>query len=166
MENYGKILKAKQNNFFKTDLLLLENLSAHGTYYDLMKKKYDEGYTQVIINSLLMLQIAENMIIDDWILLKIEIDDPGIDSDEEEQIKILVESLRKNVLNFNKLTKYLEWILDEGSILIDKIVLGKKTEKKVFRTEISSKGILVGDANTEVYNEYLRTIIEDFLNVK
>lgn len=164
MGSYGKILKKRSNNIFKTELLLLDSLGKSGAYYELMKEKYDQGYTQVIINSYLMLKIAESMLKDGWIILEIEIDDPVIDLETKSQIKRLVESIKVNILNFNKLTSYLEWVLDEGSILIDRITLAKKDQVHIFRSEINSKGIIVGDIKKEIHQLYIKNVVEEFLN--
>ena len=159
MGSYGKILKKRSNNIFKTELLLLDSLGKSGAYYELMKEKYDQGYTQVIINSYLMLKIAESMLKDGWIILEIEIDDPVIDLETKSQIKRLVESIK-----VNKVTSYLEWVLDEGSILIDRITLAKKDQDHIFRSEINSKGIIVGDIKKEIHQLYIKNVVEEFLN--
>lgn len=164
MKSYGKILKRKENNGFSTTLLVVDDLSKTGTYPSIMKKMYGEGHTQVIINSYLMLKVAEKMIIDGWTLGKVEVDDPSIEQSTKIEIGNLLDEIKKSTLNFKKLEEYLDWALDEGSIFIDKIIMGRTKENKFYDFELTSSGIQRGNTKEEVFESYIKEVLEDFLN--
>ncbi|MGX6962939.1 hypothetical protein [Vagococcus xieshaowenii] len=164
MNGYGKILKKNENSVFHTKLLLVDDLSKTGTYPIIMNSEYKEGYTQVIINSYLMLKIAERMLIDGWTLGKVEVDDPSVDQNTRIEINNLVEKIKESPLYFSELESYLEWALDEGSIFIDKIIMGKKSEEGFLSFELTSSGLQRGKQKELVFNKYIKNVVEVFLN--
>ncbi|EOF77704.1 hypothetical protein CYQ82_08470 [Enterococcus faecium] len=160
MEEYGKILK-KKDGLYTLELYSFNKFCNYGT---IMKEQYDLGFTQVIVNTELMLNIAENMLINNWTLIKVEIDDPSVDKDTEEEISNLVELIKSNVLNFNKLKSFLEWALDDGSIFIDKLKLGISLDEKIVFCEINSNGLIYGNDNELVFSMFIKEPIEEYLN--
>ncbi|WP_062109760.1 hypothetical protein [Bacillus niameyensis] len=164
MADYGKVLKMNEINGFAVSLCLLDDLGRTSSYSQIMQEKYKNGYTQVIINSYLMLKIAEQMLRDGWTLLSIFIDDPSVDEETKREVSSLVEGIKKNPLNFIKLSEYLEWALEDGSIFIDKVTMAKKIKERYKTCELYSNGVLFGDAKQLVFSEYIQEIIEDYLN--
>lgn len=164
MQGYGKILKKNEKNRFETKLLLVDDLSNTGTYPSIMKAERQEGYTQVIINSYLMLKIAERMIIDGWILGNLEVDDPSIEQETKVEISNLLEMIKTSPIHFKKLEEYLEWALDDGSIFIDRIKMGKVINDKFCAFEITSSGLQRGNNKEYIFEMYIKEVIEVFLN--
>lgn len=164
MADYGKILKKNEVNGFAVSLCLFDDLGRTSTYSQIMQESYKSSYTQVIINSYLMLEIAEDMLRDGWTLLSIFIDDPSVDEETKKEVSSLVEGIKRNPLHFNKLSEYLEWALEEGSIFIDKIILAKKINNSYKTCEVYSNGVLFGDAKQLAFSYYIQKIIEDYLN--
>lgn len=164
MADYGKVLKKNERNVFTVSLCLFDELGRTSSYSQIMYENYKNGYTQVIINSYLMLKIAEVMLRDGWTLISIFIDDPSVDEETKREVSSLVESIRRNSLNFNKLREYLEWALEDGSIFIDKIRMAKKIKDSYKTCEIYSNGVLFGDIKKLVFSDFIKKIVEDYLN--
>lgn len=164
MADYGKILKKSKRNLFTVSLCHLDELGRTSSYSQIMHENYKNGYTQVIINSYLMLKITEEMIMDGWTLISIFIDDPSVDEETKQEVSSLVESIKRNPLNFNKLREYLEWALEDGSIFIDKITLARKLKDRYKTCEIYSNGVLFGDIKECVFSNFIKKIVEDYLN--
>ncbi|MDE5414574.1 hypothetical protein [Alkalihalobacterium chitinilyticum] len=164
MAEYGKLLKMNEINGFTVSLCLFDDLGRTSSYSHIMQENYKSGYTQVIINSYLMLKIVEDMLRDGWTLLSIFIDDPSVDEETKKEVNSLVEGIKKNPLNFNKLSEYLEWALEDGSIFIDKIMLASKFKNSYKTCELYSNGVLFGDAKQLVFSDYIKNIVEDYLN--
>lgn len=164
MADYGKILKKNEGNGFTVSLFLFDELGRTSTYSQIMRENYEKGYSQVIINSYLMLKIAEDMIKNDWTLLTVFIDDPSVDEETKKEVGALVESIKRSALNFNKLGEYLKWALDDGSIFIDKMTLAKKVENSFKTCEFYSNGVTFGDNKELIFSNSVKKIVEDYLN--
>ena len=164
MADDGKILKKKIENGFTASLYQFNQIGKNSSYTEIMKKNYENGFSQVIINTELMLTITESMLRDEWTLISIHIDDPSVDEETKQEINSFVEMIRSNPLNFNKLSNYLDWALDEGSIFIDKIKMSKKIDDEYPFCELYSNGLLFGSAKDVVFANYLQKIVEDYLN--
>lgn len=164
MADYGKILKKKIENGFIASLYQFNQIGKNSSYTEIMKKNYENGFSQVIINTELMLTITESMLRDEWTLISIHIDDPSVDEETKQEINSFVEMIKSNPLNFNKLSNYLDWALDEGSIFIDKIKMSKKVDDEYPFCELYSNGLLFGNAKDVVFANYLQKIIEGYLN--
>ena len=160
MDKYGKILKKKTDSYSLT----LCSLNKLDNYRNIMKEQYDSGYTQVIVNTDLMLKIIESMLKKNWVLLRVEIDDPSVDEETLQEITILVDKIKENVLNFNRLKEYLEWALDDGSIFIDKIKISIIEGVQKINCEINSNGLMYGNNNNFVFDNFIKGIIESYLN--
>ncbi|MDT6474714.1 hypothetical protein NNL77_10380, partial [Enterococcus faecium] len=91
MDKYGKILKKKTDSYSLT----LCSLNKLDNYRNIMKEQYDSGYTQVIVNTDLMLKIIESMLKKNWVLLRVEIDDPSVDEETLQEITILVDKIKE-----------------------------------------------------------------------
>lgn len=164
MSDYAKILKCNEVGEFVVSLCLLDDLGRTGSYSRIMKENYEKGFTQVIINSSLMLQVTEAMLRENWILNFVSIEDPSVDEETKKTINYYVEEIKKNPLNFNKLKEYLNWALEDGSIFIDKIRMAKKIDNKFEAYELYSTGVLFGNIKQEVFEKYIKKIIEEYLN--
>lgn len=164
MDCYGKILKKREHSKFDVKLLLLEDLSKFGSYSQTMQNEHSCGFTQVIVNSYLMLNIAESMIKDGWVILKLAVDDPAVDIGTKNEIKSLIELIKQDSEYFSSLSRFLDWALDDGSIFIDKISFGKIIEEKPLKFDVSSNGILFGNGKEIAFETYIKTIIEEYLN--
>lgn len=162
MSNYGKIMKSYSDRY-DVIIIKINDLSKFGSYPKKMKEIYDKGYTQVTINSYLMLKILEEInLLDDWEMVDIEINDPTIDKETIDEINLIVKQIKNKERDFNLMKDYIFWALDEGSIFIDKISIFN-TKLKI-HGEINSNGLIYNENNEMIMNNVIKKIVEDYLN--
>jgi len=155
-------MKTFKDGIYHIDYLELTDLSKFGTYPDLMKQKYDAGYTQIIINSFLMIEIMEEVRKKEgWILVDMEVSDPSVDEDTLTNIKTIFKQITENKNDFSVLKEYLFWALDEGSIFIDKISVFNTLES--INVEINSNGLIFGD-DKSVLDSVILPLLNRYLN--
>lgn len=163
MTNYSKIMKKFEKQNYEVSLFDFEDLSKLGSYPEKMKELYKVGYTQVIINSKLMLMLLELIINQkNWEFIDFEISDPSLDEETENQIKKISGNIKNKEIAFSNVKEYLFWVFDEGSIFIDKIIVYNYKEKN--NIEINSNGLIYGDNNNEIFNQIIKKILEGYLN--
>lgn len=162
MPNYGKIMKGYSDKY-DVIIIKISDLSKFGSYPEKMKEIYEKGYTQVTINSYLMLKILEEInLMNDWEMVNIEINDPTIDKETIDEINLIVRQIKNKERDFNLMKDYIFWALDEGSIFIDKIsILNKKSG---IYGEINSNGLIYSENNDIIMNNMIKKIVENYLN--
>lgn len=166
MSDYAKVMKKYIDTKFEISLFHINNFGVGDQYIQFMKERYSEKYSQVIINSGLMLEIIESAIKDEWTLIQIVIDDPSVDEHSRDEIKSLVDNIKKDSIYFNDLKLYLDWALDEGSIFIDSIRLAKTVNDKIMYCDVFSKGLLYSTGKEKLFEMTIKQIIEEYLNGK
>ena len=141
-----------------------ESLSKFGSYPDKMKELYEQGYSQVIINSKIMLSILERVLDHkDLEFVSFEVSDPSLDEETRTQMNKIIENIKNKKMSFCDVKEYLFWVFDEGSIFIDKLML-YHYEKNV-NIEVYSNGLLYFDIDDkEEFIELVIAILERYLN--
>ncbi|MTV19175.1 hypothetical protein [Staphylococcus delphini] len=163
MSNYSKLMKSFKNGVYHIEAFELSDLSQFGSYPNLMKEKYEKGFTQIIINSFLMIGIMEYLSKHEkWVLTGMEISDPSVDEETLMQIKTIFHKIRGNRNDFSLLKEYLFWALDEGSIFIDQI--SAYNLKESINIEINSNGLLYGNNNKIILDSVILPLLNRYLN--
>lgn len=166
-EVYAKILKKFEDgddlsasiHFFED-----QGFSKGTDYFNVMERLSSQGYSQIIVNSELIISIVGCMIKNNWILFDIELDDPEmIDETVKEQIQLFTENVRTNSGNFEKSVGFLDWILERESILISKISLvTTDTKKRIF---ITRTGLVFGEKQViETCFILIKQVIDQYLD--
>ncbi|WP_077700072.1 hypothetical protein [Staphylococcus hominis] len=164
MKNYVKIMKKFENHKYIVKTFDFESLSKFGSYPDRMKKIYEQGYSQVIINSKIMLSILGRVLEHkDFKFISFEVNDPSLDEETRTQMNKIIENIKSKKMSFSVVKEYLFWVFDEGSIFIDKLTLYHN--KKDINIEINSNGLIYFDNdNKEEFIELVITNLERYLN--
>ncbi|HCY7665848.1 TPA: hypothetical protein O1692_000959 [Staphylococcus aureus] len=162
MANYAKIMKKFDDHKYIVKSFDLEDLSKFGSYPDKMKKIYGQGYSQVIINSKIMLSLLERVIENKNLeFISFEVNDPSLDEETRAQINKIIENLKSKKMGFSAVKEYLFWVFDEGSIFIDKLIL--YNYEKSSNIEINSNGLICFD-NKEEFVDLVIVNLESYLN--
>lgn len=167
MTEYSKVFKKDENQdyFFRLNHFAnFDSVDTPNSYLYVMKENYDDGYSQVIINTSIMLSIIKNALKERWVLNSINIDSPVVDEDIDKELKNYVKLIKRDVMYFDDLKDYLYWTLDEGSIFIDSIVLIKKVDEKIISSEVYSNGLISGEDSDVVYQEVIDKTLKEYLN--
>lgn len=163
MTNYVKLMKIYNDNVYDVISVEIDDLSKFGSYPKIMKKIYEQGYTQITINSYLMLKILEKVNGSrDWEIINMEITDPTIDEETIDEIKLIFNQIKNKEKDFTLMKEYLFWALDDGSIFIDKIIL-YNTEANVSE-EVHSNGLIFGQNNELIFMDIIKEILNGYLN--
>ncbi|CAM3959735.1 hypothetical protein [Staphylococcus xylosus] len=163
MTNYAKLMKIYNDNAYDVISVEIDDLSKFGSYPEIMKKIYEQGYTQITINSYLMLKILEKVNGSrDWEIINMEITDPTIDEETINEIKLIFNQIKNKEKDFTLMKDYLFWALDDGSIFIDKIIL-YNTEANVSE-EVYSNGLIFGQNNELIFLDIIKEIMNGYLN--
>lgn len=167
-EMYAKILKRFEDgddlsasiHFFED-----QGFSKGTDYFNVMERLSSQGYSQIIVNSELIISIVGCMIKSNWILFDIELDDPEmIDETVKDQIQLFTENVRTNSGNFEKSVGFLDWVLERESILISKISLvTADTKKRIF---ITRTGLVFGKKQIieNCFIELIKPVIDEYLD--
>lgn len=162
MANYAKIMKKFDDHKYIVKSFDVEDLSKFGSYPDKMKKIYEQGYSQVIINSKIMLSLLERVIENKNLeFISFEVNDPSLDEETRTQINKIIENLKSKKMGFSAVKEYLFWVFDEGSIFIDKLIL--YNYEKSSNIEINSNGLIYFD-NKEEFVDLVIANLESYLN--
>lgn len=163
MTNYAKLMKIYNDNAYDVISVEIDDLSKFGSYPEIMKKIYEQGYTQITINSYLMLKILEKVNGSrNWEIINMEITDPTIDEETINEIKLIFNQIKNKEKDFTLMKDYLFWALDDGSIFIDKIIL-YNTEANVSE-EVYSNGLIFGQNNELIFLDIIKEILNGYLN--
>lgn len=164
MSDYGKVLKKYVSDKYVVSLFDVNELGENSSYSEWMKEKYDNGFTQVILNSHIMIRVIEQSLVNGWILSEIKVEDPSVDEDAQLSINRYIDEIKVKPMTFLKLKEYLSWALDDGSIFIDTTKLSKKIDNSMKICEMNSNGLLFGEAKTELFSQLIKKEIEEYLN--
>lgn len=163
-DRYGKILKKYgENNQKVTSLHFFENDDGFGpssSYFKRMIQLSNEGYTQVILNSELMIQLSINLKLNDYKILDIEFDDYVDENDELRDLFVSIINEASQIYSKNELSN---WFLQRDSILISKVSVVNKVERK--KLEINRSGLVFGDEMClkNMFDNVLSVIIDKYL---
>lgn len=163
MSKYSKLMKAFDQGVYNIGTLELTDLSKFGTYPNLMKEKYEAGFTQIVINAFLMIEIMETLCKNgEWKLLAMEVSNSSVNEETLIQIKSIFNQIKKNDSEFSMLKDYLFWALDEGSIFIDQI--SAYNLKEATTVEVHSNGLIYGDNNQLILDSVILPLLNRYLN--
>lgn len=166
-EMYAKILKKFNTNgdlvssihFFED-----QGFSKGTNYFNVMESLSNQGYSQIIINSELIISITGSMLKNKWVLFDVELDDPEmIDETIKDQIHLFTENVRRNSEDFERNVEFLDWILERESILISKISL--VTSDTYQRMFITRTGLVFGDKQVieNSFENSIKLVIDKYL---
>lgn len=113
------------------------------SYYPFLKQKKDEGYTQYLITSDLMLSIIMDFLKDKkYTLISVELYDTD-DKDTEEYIKNIFNDFSKDILNEKEIHEKLNYLESECSIDLTTVTIKNSDLGKII---LRSNGVFnVGD---------------------
>lgn len=113
------------------------------SYYQFLKQKKDEGYTQYLITSDLMLSIIMDFLKDkEYTLISVRLYDTD-DKDTEEYIKNIFNDFSKDILNEKEIHEKLNYLESECSIDLTTITIKNSDLGKII---LRSNGVFnVGD---------------------
>lgn len=164
-DRYGKILKSYGENdknvaslhFFEKD----NGFGPSSSYFQKMVELSNDGYTQVILNSELMIQISINLRANNYKILNVELDDYA--DDENSELKDLFISIINETSQISSKSDLSNWFLQKESILISKVSVVNLTEMK--KIEINRSGLVFGDKECleNMFDKVLSTTINNYL---
>ncbi|MDU0318787.1 hypothetical protein RWU37_01240 [Enterococcus sp. 2CBP] len=148
-----KLFKSRINNG-------IDAIEIKGDYYPFVRSKLDEGYSQVVISSAVMLDILEKMFINKQArIVTIELIEE--DDQYEQQIQQLIASTVKDRAYFYNLMKELSFLSKNESIEIKSIRVQYRLEEKPIDIKLSVNGLINVGENEKIKNEisFLEEII-------
>ncbi|MGG5306926.1 hypothetical protein IGK38_001591 [Enterococcus pernyi] len=148
-----KLFKSQVNNSINA-------IEINGDYYPFVRSKLDEGYSQIVISSAIMLDILEKMFISKQAkILAIELIEE--DDQYEQQIKQLIDSTGKDRAYFYNLMKELSFLSENESIEIKSIRFKYRVEGKLIDIKLSVNGLINAGENEIIKKEisFLEEII-------
>ncbi|MCT4410237.1 hypothetical protein EFT44_01365 [Leuconostoc falkenbergense] len=164
-ERYGKILKSYDENgkkvaslhFFEHD----DGFGPSSSYFTKMVQLSNDGFTQVILNSELMIRLSINLKVNNYIISNVELDDYADDENSElKELFILAINETTDSVSSSNLSN---WFLQKDSILISKVSVVNLTEMK--RLDINRSGLIFGDQEclVDMFDNVLSTTIDEYL---
>lgn len=157
MNEYGKIFRQKKNNKFS----LRSYNPDKEKYFELIQKAKKDSYTQLIINSELMIDLMYKILNLSGVVLKISMSETT-DQNIKDNVKFILQKLRQDNLYFSKLKEELEWAIDSGSLDIESIDAYYKKNK----ITIKSNGIIYGKDKSTTFEEVIIPVLECYFNVE
>lgn len=164
-DRYAKILKSYSENdknivslhFFEKD----DGFGPSSSYFQKMIELSNNGYTQVILNSELMIQISINLKSNNYKILDVELDDYA--DDENSELKDLFVSIINETSQIVSKSDLSNWFLQKESILISKVSVVNLTEMK--KIELNRSGLVFGDEECleNMFKKVVSTTINDYL---
>ncbi|MBP4085978.1 MULTISPECIES: hypothetical protein [Enterococcus] len=148
-----KLFKSQVNN----SIVAIE---INGDYYPFVRSKLDEGYSQIVISSAVMLDILEKMFINKQAkIVAIELIEE--DDQYEQQIQQLIASTVQDRAYFYNLMKELSFLSENESIEIKSIRVRYRLEEKPIDIKLSVNGLINVGENEIIKNEisFLEEII-------
>lgn len=155
MNEYGKIFRRKQDNNFS----LRSYNPDKEKYFELIQTAKEDNYTQLIINSELMINLMYTALNFDGIILNVSMSDTT-DQDIKDNIRFILQKIRQNNLYFSKLKEELEWAIDCGSLDIESVDLYYENNKST----IKSNGIIYGKNKSATFNNLIVPVLESYFN--
>lgn len=160
---YAKVFK-KVNMDSHTTLYLLPYDVENQMYSDLLHQAKNEGLSQVIINSEIMLDFLSYTIENGGIILKIKLNEYA-DEELESDIMGIVRNIRNGKGSFEELKENLSWALDGESIDITSITVALNLEDTFISSwEVFSNGIIIGENIEKFFYKHLYNVIGEYLN--
>lgn len=129
-------------------------------YYSFLKKKYDEGFRQIIISSEAMIKLIKYFVIkQDLKISEIQFneEDPSL----SEEVDALLEEIKYRPILFTILLEKLTFLSEDCSIDINRIYMTKKCNTSFF---IQSNGIIgfSGNEDEGILNE-ICSLLKEYL---
>ncbi|OCX64816.1 hypothetical protein BFM98_07190 [Lysinibacillus sp. AR18-8] len=146
MDTYGKMFRKKHDEF-----IIKKYKPSEQRYYEIINEARKAGYKQLIVNSEIMLQIIESVLLKKGILMNVEMSE-STDEDLSDNVEKLVREIRENPLLFIRLKEQLEWTNDTSCIDINSITLYCDGNKFT----LMSNGVLYG--RSEINNFFSKII--------
>lgn len=166
---YSKVLrKAEDNYYIFKNFSLNKNNSQFKEYAKWLKNYKEQNYSQIIINSTLMLKIIKKASYNNFILKDIEFE-KGYKNEDYNKLKEILLNIEQDIKFIFKLEEYLNNIVDKNSIIINKLIFNFEYNKQYSKIEINDNGIIISDAeqlNDNFFNTILYPILQEKYNNK
>ncbi len=157
MDEYGKIFRKYSND--KLNICTESYNPDVEKYHEVILRMKAKGYKQVIINSELMIEILNAIIMNEGYILGINFTD-NTDENLKIDVKNLVLKIRKDRLQFINLKELLKWALDNNSIDIFNIELYyNKNPYTVY-----SNGLIMGNKLNLIFKGILEKVLDNYLS--
>ena len=142
-----KLFKSRDNN-------CLEAIEITGDYYPFVRSKLDEGYSQIVISSAIMLNILETVFIKKEAKI-VNVDLIEEDEKYKQQMKYLIASANKDRAYLHELMKELSFLSENESVEIKNINIKYRREGKLIDIKLSVNGLIRASDNEMVCSEIL-----------
>lgn len=144
----------------------IEAIKFDGTdYYSFVRAKIDEGYSQIIISSSIMLQVLRKMFVEKKARI-VKIDFIEDDSDYLEQMDNLIASVNEDRDYFFDLMKELSFLAEQESVEIRNIRIKYRKNEKPIDLSLSVNGLIKAGENEIVGGEISFMVDAIWENVK
>lgn len=140
----------KQYKLFKSqDNSCLEAIEIAGDYYPFVRSKLDEGYSQIVISSAIMLNILETVFIKKEAKI-VNVDLIEEDEQYKQQMEYLIASANKDRAYLHELMKELSFLSENESVEIKNINIKYRREGKLIDIKLSVNGLIRASDNEMV----------------
>lgn len=144
----------------------IEAIKIDGTdYYSFVRKKIDEGHSQIIISSSIMLQVLRKMFVDKKAKI-VSINFIEDDFEYLEQMNNLIDSVNKDRDYFYDLMKELSFLAEQESVEIKNIRVKYRQNGKPIDLSLSVNGLIKAGENEGVGREISFMVDSIWENVK
>lgn len=129
-------------------------------YYKFIKKYSEQGYYQVILSSMIMIDLLQHYFID----RKFEINSITFmeeDNEIEEEIEILLEKIKENRERFYYLVEKLKFLNEDSSIDVKRIELSHFDKSGSTNLYLQANGLYgINENKYEEEEKYIKDIVE------
>ncbi|KMY49257.1 hypothetical protein [Peribacillus loiseleuriae] len=157
MDEYGKIFRKYSND--KLNICMESYNPDVEKYHEVILRMKAKSYKQVIINSELMIEILNAVIMNEGYILGINFTD-NTDENLKIDVKNFVLKIRKDRLQFINLKELLKWALDNNSIDIFNIEL---YYNKIHYT-VYSNGLIMGNKLNLIFEDIIEKVLDNYLS--
>ncbi|MCU0199887.1 hypothetical protein [Levilactobacillus brevis] len=128
--------------FRKEKTLVYRSYSEDEDYFDFIAEQNQDGYSQFIISSKIMIYLIKCLVVDEKFTLK-EIQLMESDGILDDEINHLIENVRNG--NVFELIDKLRWLSDDNSIDVEMVHFSKRYEGHSIVLKIQANGIIFID---------------------